>query len=161
MSTLAAPSLDRLPTDDRAVLDRLARVSSLRGAKNLAERLVDLDRWVRADLAEFSRELDAIPRGARVVHRAAHHLLDLRGKHLRPLCVALASRFGEGFEVRIARAPDSTPVERQAASQGISVARIETERQKRIEREALEDPAVKAAVEILGGKVERIQRLDE
>jgi octaprenyl-diphosphate synthase len=32
-----------------------------------------------------------------VVHAAAHHLLDLRGKHLRPLCVALTSRFGDGF----------------------------------------------------------------
>lgn len=84
-------------SDGRAVLDRLSAVSSVRGAKALAERLADLDRWVRADLAEFSRELDAIPRGARVVHRAAHHLLDLRGKHLRPLCVALASRFGDGF----------------------------------------------------------------
>jgi octaprenyl-diphosphate synthase len=41
-----------------------------------------------------------IPRGARVVHQAAHHLLDLRGKHLRPLCVALASRFGDGFTPR-------------------------------------------------------------
>ena len=49
----------------------------------------------------------------------------------------------------------------QGGSQGISVARIETERQKRIEREALEDPAVKAAMEILGGKVDKIQRLDE
>jgi octaprenyl-diphosphate synthase len=100
MTTLAAhPSHDRIgsSSDGRAVLDRLAAVSTMRGAKALAERLADLDRWVRADLAEFSHELDAIPRGARVVHRAAHHLLDLRGKHLRPLCVALASRFGDGF----------------------------------------------------------------
>lgn len=81
----------------RAVLDRLAHVSTARGASGLGERLATLDRWVRADLAAFEIELAAIPRGARVVHAAAHHLLDLRGKHLRPLCVALASRFGDGF----------------------------------------------------------------
>jgi octaprenyl-diphosphate synthase len=81
----------------RAVLDRLAHVSSARGAPSLAERLASLDRWVRADLVAFEAELEAIPRGARAVHAAAHHLLDLRGKHLRPLCVALASRFGDGF----------------------------------------------------------------
>jgi octaprenyl-diphosphate synthase len=81
----------------RAVLDRLAHVSTARGAPGLGERLATLDRWVRADLAAFEIELAAIPRGARVVHAAAHHLLDLRGKHLRPLCVALASRFGDGF----------------------------------------------------------------
>jgi octaprenyl-diphosphate synthase len=93
----SADSRAVLSADPRAVLDRLAAVTTTRGATGLAERLADLDRWVRADLVEFSRELDAIPRGARVVHRAAHHLLDLRGKHLRPLCVALASRFGDGF----------------------------------------------------------------
>jgi len=81
----------------RAVLDRLAHVSAARGAPNLGERLASLDRWVRADLIAFEAEIAALPRGARVVHTAAHHLLDLRGKHLRPLCVALASRFGDGF----------------------------------------------------------------
>jgi len=81
----------------RAVLDRLAHVSAARGAPGLGERIASLDRWVRADLVAFEAELEAIPRGARVVHAAAHHLLDLRGKHLRPLCVALASRFGDGF----------------------------------------------------------------
>jgi octaprenyl-diphosphate synthase len=81
----------------RAVLDRLAHVSTARGAPSLGDRLATLDRWVRADLAAFEAELAAIPRGARMVHAAAHHLLDLRGKHLRPLCVALASRFGDGF----------------------------------------------------------------
>jgi octaprenyl-diphosphate synthase len=83
-----------------AVLDRLAHVSSARGISALGERLASLDRWVRADLAAFEVELAAIPRGARVVHQAAHHLLDLRGKHLRPLCVALTSRFGDGFTPR-------------------------------------------------------------
>ncbi|HMG20400.1 MAG TPA: polyprenyl synthetase family protein [Kofleriaceae bacterium] len=81
----------------RAVLDRLAHVSAARGAPSLGDRLATLDRWVRADLAAFEDELKAIPRGERMVHAAAHHLLDLRGKHLRPLCVALASRFGDGF----------------------------------------------------------------
>src|SRR5258705_9905143 len=79
------------------VLDRLAHVSGARGARDLADRLASLNRWVRGDLVEFAAELASIPRGARVVHAAAHHLLDLRGKHLRPLCVALASRFGTGF----------------------------------------------------------------
>jgi len=81
----------------RAVLDRLAHVSAARGAPSLGERLASLDRWVRADLVAFEAEIAALPRGARVVHSAAHYLLDLRGKHLRPLCVALASRFGDGF----------------------------------------------------------------
>jgi len=84
----------------RAVLDRLAHVSAARGAPSLGERLASLDRWVRADLVAFEAEVAALPRGARMVHSAAHHLLDLRGKHLRPLCVALASRFGEGFTER-------------------------------------------------------------
>jgi octaprenyl-diphosphate synthase len=82
------------------VLDRLANISGARGAVDLRQRLAALGRWVRADLADFEAELKALPRGARVVHQAAHHLLDLRGKNLRPLCVVLASRFGEGFTPR-------------------------------------------------------------
>jgi octaprenyl-diphosphate synthase len=82
------------------VLDRLSHVSAVRGAPSLAERLAQLDQRVRADLAAFERELDVLPRGTRLVHHAAHHLLDLRGKHLRPLCVALTSRFGAGFTER-------------------------------------------------------------
>src|SRR5262245_50768438 len=83
-----------------AVLDRLAHVSAARGAPSLAERLASLDRWVRADLVAFEAELEAIPRGARVVHVVAYYLLDLCGKHLRSLCVAFASRFGDGFTDR-------------------------------------------------------------
>jgi len=83
-----------------AVLDRLSGISRARGAPSLGERLASLERWVRDDLAGFEAELAAIPRGARVVHAAAHHLLELGGKHLRPLCVALASRFGDGFTPR-------------------------------------------------------------
>ncbi|MBA3541837.1 MAG: polyprenyl synthetase family protein [Deltaproteobacteria bacterium] len=82
------------------VLDRLAHVSTSRGAPDLGERLANLDRFVRGALIEFEAELKTIPQGPRAVQLAAHHLLDLKGKHLRPLCVALASRFGEGFTPR-------------------------------------------------------------
>src|SRR5690349_15561866 len=82
------------------VLDQLVRVSAARGAQPLSERLANLARWVQNDLVDFEAELSMIPRGAKLVQQAAHHLLDLRGKHLRPVCVALASRFGEGFTPR-------------------------------------------------------------
>ncbi len=86
--------------ENSVVLDRLAHVSMARGAHDLGQRLTALDRWVKADLVEFEAELAVFPRGARVVQEAAHHLLDLGGKHLRPTCVALASRFGEGFTAK-------------------------------------------------------------
>lgn len=89
--------MTQLAATPEAVLDRLSHVSVARGAPTLAQRLASLDRWVRSDLQAFEHELDVIPRGAKMIHQAAHHLLDLRGKHLRPLCVALTSRFGEGF----------------------------------------------------------------
>jgi len=92
--------MSQLAASPAAVLDRLSHVSAVRGAPSLAERLASLDRWVRSDLVEFERELEVIPRGGRMIHQAAHHLLDLRGKHLRPVCVALTSRFGEGFTPR-------------------------------------------------------------
>ncbi|MCX5743739.1 MAG: polyprenyl synthetase family protein [Proteobacteria bacterium] len=75
-------------------------MATTRGPQDLHERLANLDRFVRADLIDFEAELALIPRGARVVQQAAHHLLDLSGKHLRPVCVALASRFGAGFDAR-------------------------------------------------------------
>jgi octaprenyl-diphosphate synthase len=83
-----------------AVLSQLAEISHHRGVRDLGARLAELARWVHGDLRDFEAELALVPRGARVVHAAAHHLLDLRGKHLRPLCVALASRFGAGFTPR-------------------------------------------------------------
>jgi octaprenyl-diphosphate synthase len=90
-----------------AVLDRLAHVSMKRDVPSLAERLVALDRFVRDDLATLDRDLTAfstsvapLGEGGRVVHAAANHLLDLKGKHLRPICVALGAKFGDGFTER-------------------------------------------------------------
>jgi octaprenyl-diphosphate synthase len=59
-----------------------------------------VETWVRHELLDVERALATVPRGARVVQRAAHHLLDLRGKHIRPMCVALAAKVGTGFDAR-------------------------------------------------------------
>jgi octaprenyl-diphosphate synthase len=60
-------------------------------------RLADLDRWIGGELRDFDAELAVVPRGVTAVQAAAHHLLDLGGKHLRPMCVALAAKCGAGF----------------------------------------------------------------
>src|SRR5690606_21026676 len=66
-------------------------------AEELAGRLADLRDWIARDLHGLEAELACIPRGPRAVQRAAGHLLDLGGKYLRPMCVALAARCGQGF----------------------------------------------------------------
>src|SRR5262245_28873450 len=85
------------PAASAALLDELGEVCGRHGRDDLAARLIDLHAWVRAELLDFERELDVVGRGPRVVQRAAHHLLDLGGKHLRPMCVALAAKAGAGF----------------------------------------------------------------
>ena len=84
-----------LPSDQ--VISQLGEVCSDRGLDDLARRLAELQAWIAADMARFEDDLAAVERGASVVHRSAHHLLDLGGKHLRPMCVALAARLGDGF----------------------------------------------------------------
>jgi octaprenyl-diphosphate synthase len=81
-------------------LPHLERAAERVGLDDLVGRLRELERWTAAELIGFERELDAIPRGAREVERAAAHLLDLKGKHLRPMCVVLASKLGSGFDDR-------------------------------------------------------------
>lgn len=79
-----------------SLLSRLGAVVGPRGAEALADRLRDLEAWVAADLKGFEAELAAFERGTSLVQRSAHHLLDLDGKHVRPLCVLLAARAGSG-----------------------------------------------------------------
>jgi octaprenyl-diphosphate synthase len=115
MSTAAAlrgPDPD-LCTEPRGELERepggapgrselLRRLQALCGPRNLdtlGARLEDLAGLVDADMAALECEL-AVPAGPRVVHRGARHLLSLGGKRLRPMCVALASRVGTGFDRR-------------------------------------------------------------
>src|SRR2546423_8190968 len=85
------------PTASAALLDELGQVCGRHGRDDLAVRLAELHAWVTAELRDFERELDLVARGPRAVQRAAHHLLDTGGKHLRPMCVALAAKVGGGF----------------------------------------------------------------
>ncbi|MBP8808069.1 MAG: polyprenyl synthetase family protein [Kofleriaceae bacterium] len=93
--TLATPALDRTPP--RPPVAQLQGVCEARGPADLAARLADLDRWIGGELRDFDAELAVVPRGVTAVQAAAHHLLDLGGKHLRPMCVALAAKCGAGF----------------------------------------------------------------
>jgi octaprenyl-diphosphate synthase len=92
MTHAVAPAAARDP-----VLSRLATVSIDRGIGELGRRLVELDAFVRDNIHDVERALDEVPRNERVINAAAHHLLDIRGKYLRPMCVVLASRVGTGF----------------------------------------------------------------
>jgi octaprenyl-diphosphate synthase len=92
----AVPAAEKVHTSP-SLLSRLGAVVGPRGAQLLADRLRDLEAWVAADLAGFEAELAAFERGHSLVQRSALHLLDLDGKHVRPLCVLLAARAGSGF----------------------------------------------------------------
>jgi octaprenyl-diphosphate synthase len=84
------------------LLRRLGRLSAERGRPRLADGLADLADFVAQDMARFDREVASLDfaetaSGPRRVGRSNHHLLDLGGKRLRPICVALAARLGSGF----------------------------------------------------------------
>jgi octaprenyl-diphosphate synthase len=83
--------------DDADVLTRLRRVCGSRGMDDLAERLAVMADLVRWDLGQVEAGLSVLKEDPSVVHRTASHLLDLGGKRLRPMCVALACRTGAGF----------------------------------------------------------------
>lgn len=81
----------------------LTRLQSLcRGAElpGLALRLGDLAALVAPDMAALEASIPRLRPEASAVERSAKHLVDLGGKRLRPMCVALASRLGTGFDDR-------------------------------------------------------------
>lgn len=96
--TLAPTAVDR--PHARPPVAQLQGVCESRGPADLAARLGELDRWIGAELRDFDAALATVPRGVTAVQAAAHHLLDLGGKHLRPMCVALAAKCGDGFGER-------------------------------------------------------------
>ncbi len=82
------------------VLTSLRSVCDDRGLDALSRRLAELGELLVADMRLVAEGLGEVPRGERRVQRASHHLLDRGGKRLRPMCVALASRVGAGFDRR-------------------------------------------------------------
>ncbi|MFQ5528524.1 MAG: polyprenyl synthetase family protein [Thermoanaerobaculia bacterium] len=67
------------------------------GPTDLSRGLLELEAWLANDLAAVEAELAALPRRGSVANAGAGHQLDLGGKLLRPMCVALAARLGRGF----------------------------------------------------------------
>jgi octaprenyl-diphosphate synthase len=86
-----------LAVANKAPLQQLASICQTEGTFDLAERLRRLDAWLRDDVAQVARALQDLRGGERVVETAAVDLVTTRGKYLRPICVALASRTGRGF----------------------------------------------------------------
>ncbi|MGB8330377.1 MAG: polyprenyl synthetase family protein, partial [Polyangiales bacterium] len=96
MSLIAA-----LRSDSSAdVLSSLQAVCDSQGLGDLSAHLADLADLVKWDMAALEEGIQGLPVGQSVVHKSAHHLLEIAGKRLRPMCVVLASRMGQGLDER-------------------------------------------------------------
>jgi len=80
------------------VLSRLGKLSAGQGLNALAARLLDLTDFVENDLESIEHSLEEIELPDALIGRTAGHLMDIGGKRMRPLCVALAARMGKGFD---------------------------------------------------------------
>lgn len=102
IDTLPTPRLDASPAPGRMygspeALRRLEEVSAARGDEALGHRIAELRGWIEADLADVESALASLDLAGTPMHDSARHLLALGGKRLRPMCVALAARAGDGF----------------------------------------------------------------
>lgn len=82
---------------DESMISRLEVSARGGGAAVVASKLAELRIFLQEDLRQVEEDLRALEVRATPLHQSAHHLLDLGGKRLRPTCVVLASRAGEGF----------------------------------------------------------------
>lgn len=96
MSLIAAVRSD----SSSDVLANLQAVCDSQGLGDLSAHLADLAELVRWDMSSLEEGIQSIPVGDSVVHKSAHHLLEIAGKRLRPMCVVLASRLGHGLDER-------------------------------------------------------------
>jgi len=87
-----------LPESEDRTLESLGAVCTERGTADIAERLDSIRAWLATDLAEVEEALDAVGLGSSPAFLSAEHLLSLKGKRLRPICVALGAHTGpDGF----------------------------------------------------------------
>lgn len=84
---------------DAVTLHRIETLSRAQDLEVLSAHLGELRQWVTSDLEDVETELSRLDRHETPMHGAGHHLVSLGGKRLRPLCVALASRVGNGFSL--------------------------------------------------------------
>jgi len=96
MSLIAAVRSD----SSSDVLSSLRAVCDSQGLGDLSAHLADLADLVKWDMAALEEGIQGLPVGQSVVHKSAHHLLEIAGKRLRPMCVVLASRLGKGLDER-------------------------------------------------------------
>lgn len=94
MSLIAAARAN--PSSD--VLTSLRAVCDSRGLDDLSAHLAGLSELVQWDMQALEDSVQSLPTGESVVHKSAHHLLEIAGKRLRPMCVVLASRLGHGLD---------------------------------------------------------------
>ncbi len=80
------------------VLTSLRAVCDSQGLDDLSAHLADLADLVKWDMSALEEGIRGLPVGESVVHKSAHHLLEIAGKRLRPMCVVLASRLGTGLD---------------------------------------------------------------
>ncbi len=69
-----------------------------------------------------------------------------------------AERLGSKLVVRLAGDAKAVPAE---SAETMSVKSLEDDKTSKLEQEAMEDPLVRGAIDVLGGKVEKISRIDE
>ncbi len=94
---MAIPAAAENHPRSESPFERLGAVCRERGPKDLATRLFALQAWLAEDLGAVEAQLATLPRAGSVANTGAGHQLDLGGKLLRPMCVALAARLGIGF----------------------------------------------------------------
>ena len=80
------------------VLNRLEAVCTNHDAPDLAEALRALSAFMLDELMQVEADIERVPQRDEVIGRSAQHLLALKGKRLRPMCVALAAKVGGGFD---------------------------------------------------------------